>query len=574
MRRSRIWRWLPSWLLFGLPFGLHVYIATASTYTLLNWFQIDDAFYYFVVARNIARGVGVTFDGLGPTNGFHPLWMALLVPIFALFRDLYTPLRAVVVLTGALHGLTGVVLYRAGRRVFRPGVAWLLAIAWVWSPRIFRLFSVGGIESALNALTLAYLWDTSLVLWLAAPRAPARAWTRWGWALALSMLARLDNVFLAGGMVLWMVLGPYRTLWWEGLRSRRWGEVVRWGLRWAGPPLVLVGGYLLWSAWYVGGVLPVSARVKRWWGTFGSGTPYGAPIAGPWPLVALRSTFDPSDTPWPLVIHPLWNAYQTHAVRWGLPPISTWRDGLHLALVGMAILAPFLWLTRRWWWPVARRSLVLPWLLFAEVHGVYYDISRHMAQRHWYWVMQALGLYLAAATLVEGLVDALAQRWPRARRWGWAVVLVLSLWAGVRYTQYVIRSYPWHRPGDHLYERYARWVEAHTEPGARIAATGAGALAYFIRDREVINLDGLISNYAYVRALEAGHRVTYLADVGVDYLLIGRAFCRNPKECLELTEPYASLTPYASDMVAEYYDPEEGWRIHLRRFHPPGGEGK
>jgi len=44
----------------------------------------DDAYYYFTIARNIAHGLGPTFDTLTPTNGFHPLWLLMLVPIFAL----------------------------------------------------------------------------------------------------------------------------------------------------------------------------------------------------------------------------------------------------------------------------------------------------------------------------------------------------------------------------------------------------------------------------------------------------------------------------------------------------------
>ena len=41
----------------------------------------DDAFYYFTIARNVALGEGPTFDGVAPTNGFHPLWLLFLVPL-------------------------------------------------------------------------------------------------------------------------------------------------------------------------------------------------------------------------------------------------------------------------------------------------------------------------------------------------------------------------------------------------------------------------------------------------------------------------------------------------------------
>ena len=48
----------------------------------LAFLLYDDAYYYFGVARNLAAGAGSTFDGINPTNGYHPLWCWILVPIF------------------------------------------------------------------------------------------------------------------------------------------------------------------------------------------------------------------------------------------------------------------------------------------------------------------------------------------------------------------------------------------------------------------------------------------------------------------------------------------------------------
>lgn len=54
--------------------------AWADMPTIVLEATSDDAFYYFQIARNIATGHNVTFDGETLTNGFHPLWMALLTP--------------------------------------------------------------------------------------------------------------------------------------------------------------------------------------------------------------------------------------------------------------------------------------------------------------------------------------------------------------------------------------------------------------------------------------------------------------------------------------------------------------
>src|SRR5271154_5485520 len=46
----------------------------------LSWmvFVQDDFFYYLKIAQNFAHGRGSTFNGVVPTNGYHPLWFLLL----------------------------------------------------------------------------------------------------------------------------------------------------------------------------------------------------------------------------------------------------------------------------------------------------------------------------------------------------------------------------------------------------------------------------------------------------------------------------------------------------------------
>jgi hypothetical protein len=60
------------------------------------------AFYYFQIARNVAHGLGPTFDGIHRTNGFHPLWLAILTPVFGLCAGDVLPLRIVAGLAALL----------------------------------------------------------------------------------------------------------------------------------------------------------------------------------------------------------------------------------------------------------------------------------------------------------------------------------------------------------------------------------------------------------------------------------------------------------------------------------------
>ncbi len=50
-------------------------------------FFADDSFFYLQVGRNFALGHGSTFNGLMPTNGYHPLWMLLCAAVYRVFPE-------------------------------------------------------------------------------------------------------------------------------------------------------------------------------------------------------------------------------------------------------------------------------------------------------------------------------------------------------------------------------------------------------------------------------------------------------------------------------------------------------
>lgn len=74
----RIFSWTVFFLLCLTGIWWIVEPVFSGEYALLASFD-DDAFYYFKVAENIVAGYGSTFNGIHQTNGYHPLWMILLV---------------------------------------------------------------------------------------------------------------------------------------------------------------------------------------------------------------------------------------------------------------------------------------------------------------------------------------------------------------------------------------------------------------------------------------------------------------------------------------------------------------
>ena len=82
--------------LIFLGLAVRLYYAWQPLPILIEQGMSDDAFYYLHIARNVAMGKGVSFDGLTPTNGFHPLYLGMFIPLFSMFPTAGVPERVLV----------------------------------------------------------------------------------------------------------------------------------------------------------------------------------------------------------------------------------------------------------------------------------------------------------------------------------------------------------------------------------------------------------------------------------------------------------------------------------------------
>ena len=172
----------------------------------------DDAFYYFHIARHLARGDGSTFDGVHVASGYHPGWMALLVPVAAVFPGAESLLRGALVLALLLHAATAMALVGFLRRMTSPVVASLGGLCWLLNPWALFL-SLHGAESALYSLALVVLLRTEAAVHAASPGQARAPLIQLGGALALCLWARTDAVILAAVTCLFLPLLRNRPFW-------------------------------------------------------------------------------------------------------------------------------------------------------------------------------------------------------------------------------------------------------------------------------------------------------------------------------------------------------------------------
>jgi len=189
--------------------SLHLYAAMADPYAFPNhWFVRDDAYYYFKVAQNIVEGHGSTFDGINLTNGYHPLWMLICIPIFALAKyDLILPLRVLLVVISVIHAATSVMIYRLIKTHISHAVAILAAIFWSFNYYIHATFYEMGLETpiaAFSVVLMVYILSKFEGEWRT-KKMPLKRFALLGLAAALAMFSRLDLIFFAVIIGIWVV---------------------------------------------------------------------------------------------------------------------------------------------------------------------------------------------------------------------------------------------------------------------------------------------------------------------------------------------------------------------------------
>jgi len=163
-------------------------------------FDRDDAFYYFVIAQNMAQTGMATFDGLHLSNGVQLLWNYLLVGVAYLVPDKIEFLRAVLLLCVALNIAAGALIWTLGRRLHSVMLGDIALIFWA-GIMIERWNTLQGMEFSLHiVIILAIL----LVLWKIWQESPvnARATALLGLLLTLNFWTRLDAVIFS--VVIWV----------------------------------------------------------------------------------------------------------------------------------------------------------------------------------------------------------------------------------------------------------------------------------------------------------------------------------------------------------------------------------
>lgn len=465
---SRVLRFLP-WGVVAAGLALQVFLALSPLPVLLVELVPDDGFYYFQIARNIVDGLGSTFDGVYPTNGYHPLWMLVLLPLFAVFSaggvaDV-APVHAALVVAALLSATTGVLLLAIMRRYTDDARIHAFALfLWFFNPHVIYE-SLNGLETALSLSLLAGLL---LSLTRFAERATRGRLATAGVVGGLAMLARLDNAFYIVAALCWL-LWRDRTL--RGLRHAVAAGMIA---------AAVVLPWFLWNA-YALGMFFTSASVTA--------TVVNHHLVyqdnGEGLFQTLKAAVYTTD-----------HALRATLVQTGAPALFLLAAGAALALA----------VSRRRDGQGTTPAEGVFALGFALVFVA--NAAVRWTMRSWYFIAVAFVPPLLSAWLL-GEVSR------RRRIPSWVLACAAVVVAGVFFVNWERDLHGRQEAQAEMYAA-AQWQNEHLPDGSTIGVFNAGVQGYFSRHR-VVNLDGLVNN-AVSAAMLDGRLWAFIAGSDIGYI--------------------------------------------------------
>lgn len=461
----------------------------------------DDSFIIHKLAADIAAGKGITQAG-EPTNGFQPLFIFLLVPLFWVF-DIYHATVASAVINGVLSTAGSLFVFLILAELCRPRVALIGAALWAMSAHLTRV-SLNGMETPLaNLMMLCSVYGYLRVNRRDAQDSVTKG-AIFGSVLGLALLSRFDLGLLLVPLAVDFAIrcalrGRYKSL----TATMAAGVVV-------------VLPWFVWNWSVCGSIVPISGAASRTISQlYGSATgPSQMPEYFPLGSVpaefyrdSVASALERVVTDSPIAIPAVGlvgnNLWVVSAWMLGIVALS-WLcsrgDGELSLRYGLVLLGRKLWFL----W------LFIPVLVAA--YGLYFFAQWH----YWRYMTPAvIALILPSALCINRL-------WAWAYRGStWRMLPLIVL--GVGFTAISVRDharlFAAPDPNGIAYRIYHDAIKLRdlAASGVRIGSFESGTPDYFI-EADIFNLDGKTNALAH-REMVEGRMDRLVETMKLDYVV-------------------------------------------------------
>lgn len=535
---------VPVLLLLTIGLAIRLKIAWLDHRFLMSHFiWVDDSFLCMTIARNLAAGLGMTSDGVHVTNGFQPLYVFLLVPIFKIIgqSDIISPIHWAATMQATIATAAGWVYYCIARRAFNRGAAFWVLFFWAVS-HYFVVSDINGMETSLYGLMIGLVVWFYLTRFIQSDQQKSKDYIYLGILAGLTLLTRID----AGFLLLAIGIDWY----WRHRQQLRQRYI---GLLWASSScLVVLSPWLTACLLIRGTIAPDSGQAVRF-----LSAKVGFNIRANYFHYQGQDSFEPQDVPWQYYAE---NVLDSATLWAALTPMTSFLQGTertyiiasaHDFPVGkitrsmplLILLTTVLFLACWMAWPLAR-SRIYSWLKRGGIKALKHAPEDIDGQRpgdldflrlpivfwalaycfhvfgFWYYCRYYYPAILIF-TLFSGWFIDIAIRILFSRRQACRIALSGVLIATYGFVFYLQMGH--YLVVDERELQYNQniaivpWIERNIPKDARLGSFQSGMFSYFC-PHTCINLDGVVNHDALV-ALQERHLWSYIREQKIAYIV-------------------------------------------------------
>ena len=339
---------------------------------------------------------------------------------------------------------------------------------------------------------------------------------------------------------------------WHWVKAQ-WKRVVLDGVAYGAPIAVLVGSYMIFNKVTFGSFSPVSGQIKHWWSSMPN-TVYARSVSL---LDVLGLSTGGGNGPWSILTSKIYQA-----AKFVSKPFASLDNNLVFVILLAVGAILFLLLMKAQNGKLARKffNMMIPAMLIGCIIQItYYFATGYTHTRGWYWMAEMMTIIISGSLVLDGIFSRVDQAKLKIKP-SLVFTSLIGLVLVINHMQFISRLTPMSVPEakQAYYLAEVIEVEFYTEPGSQIGMTGGGLMAYFIHDRTVVNLDGLINSVEYFNAMKSGKATQFLDAIPLDYVF------GKPYMLLE-SDPYGS---FLKDRLEEigYIRGNEGFTLFKYRI--------
>ena len=465
-------------LILILSLIIRLIVAWQPVPILVERILLDDSLYGFSIAKNIALGNGITYNGIDVTNGLQPLWVFLISPVYLFFSNINTAVNVILSIEAILDTLIVFLIYKFATRLFDERIGLLASFIWAINPLVF-FQTLSGIDVTLYIVmvlaTLVYFNKIKDSLTI-------KNMAILGLLMGLTFLARGDGIFL------FLVLTSYI------LFTRRMTLISNKFLTLLLISAVVVSPWLLWNYFTFGTLQQSSERANY----------YAAHGIVPFFDLTPATTFSEITS---RIGENFLRAFGALANQMGVIDFSL--------SVGTMVLLPFFLLKafallKNW------SKMTIP-LAFSILLILFYAGYMWGVQIRYMTPIVPFLTILLAAGLFHFMQKPLGSY--SEMKITSVINLVFILMIYILAVVLIFNGYAQWEKGYFIWQRYiyqdALWISQNTSESDVIGSFAAGIPIYF-SDRTVINLDGIL-NYNATAAILDKSMYSYMQSRNISY---------------------------------------------------------